>query len=321
MTEASNRAQKNDLFFNGASRSKSFFRNVTLRLVFFPVLCYYIVQISFAFKDVRNVQKKAVIVQDLSCFGKCSSAVALPIVSRFNIECAVLPTALLSVHTGFSKFTCFDLTEEMKKIVEDWNELSLSFDGFFSGYMLSQKQAEIALFVLEKLLKKGGLVLVDPVMGDDGKPYSGLGDSFCEKMRELVSRADVITPNLTEAALLLEREPVLSDYDEAYIKECLFELKKLGCKTPMLTGVSFEKEKIGVAFLENGEVQFVFSKRHEGVKCGTGDAFSSVLFGALMSGEGTRRAVERAVFSVERAISNGVKDYGIDFESVLGSLC
>lgn len=267
------------------------------------------------------MQKKAVIVQDLSCFGKCSSAVALPIVSRFNIECAVLPTALLSAHTGFSKFTCFDLTEQMEKIVRDWEELSLSFDGFFSGYMLSEKQAEIALFVLERLLKKGGLVLVDPVMGDDGKPYSGLGASFGEKMRELVSRADVITPNLTEAALLLEKEPVLSGYDKAYIEDCLFELKKLGCKTPMITGVSFEKEKIGVAFLENGKAEFVFSKKYEGVKSGTGDTLSSVLFGALLSGEGTKAAVQKAVFSVEKAISNGAKDYGIDFESVLGSLC
>ena len=207
------------------------------------------------------MQKKAVIVQDISCFGKCSAAVALPVVSSFNIECALLPTALLSAHTGFSKYTCFDLTQQMQTALDDWKALKLEFDGFFSGYMLSDRQAAIALETLEKLVKKDAIVLVDPVMGDNGKAYAMLNDSFGEKMRELVSRADVITPNLTEAALLLEKEPVLEGYDEVYIEKSLYELKKLGCRVPMITGVSFEKGKIGVAFLENDRVNFVFSKK------------------------------------------------------------
>ena len=264
------------------------------------------------------MQKKAVIVQDISCFGKCSSTVALPIVSSFNVECALFPTALLSAHTGFSKYTCFDLTDEMRATLSDWCALSLSFDGFFSGYMLSDLQASLALELLEKLVKKDALVLVDPVMGDDGKAYAMLNESFGEKMRGLVSRADVITPNLTEAALLLEKEPVLSGYDKSYIEETLFALQKLGCKIPMITGVSFESGKIGVAFLENGRANYVFSKKYEGVSCGTGDTFSSVLFGALLSGEKTNDAVLKAVRSTEKAIENGVKTYGIDFECLLG---
>mgnify|MGYP002515614601 CR=1 FL=1 len=266
------------------------------------------------------MQKKAVIIQDLSCFGKCSSSVALPIVSSFNVECALLPTALLSAHTGFSKYTCFDLTKEMAATVADWKELSLSFDGFFSGYMLSDKQASLALDLLDSLVKKDALVLVDPVMGDDGKAYAMLSESFGEKMRVLVSRADVITPNLTEAALLLEEKPVLSNYDESYIEKTLFSLKKLGCKVPMITGVSFESEKIGVAFLENEKISYVFSKKYEGVSCGTGDTFSSVLFGAMLSGKSTKEAVSAAVCATEKAIENGVKEYGIDFESLLGNI-
>ena len=265
------------------------------------------------------MQKKAVIVQDISCFGKCSAAVALPVVSSFNIECALLPTALLSAHTGFSKYTCFDLTQQMQTALDDWKALKLEFDSFFSGYMLSDRQAAIALETLRSLVKKDALVLVDPVMGDDGKAYAMLNDSFGEKMRELVSRADVITPNLTEAALLLEREPVLEGYDEAYIEKSLYELKKLGCKIPMITGVSFEKGKIGVAFLENDRVSFVFSKKYDGVTCGTGDVLSSVLFGALLSGAGTAKAVSKAVSAVEKAIKGGVKNYGIDFECLLRS--
>lgn len=263
------------------------------------------------------MQKKAVIIQDLSCFGKCSSTVALALVSSFNIECALLPTALLSAHTGFSKYTCFDLTKEMAATVADWKNLSLSFNGFFSGYMLSDEQASLALEVLDLLVEKNALVLVDPVMGDDGKAYAMLNDSFGEKMRVLVSRADVITPNLTEAALLLEEKPILSGYDKGYIEKTLFALKKLGCKIPMITGVSFESGKIGVAFLENEKTEYVFSKKYDGVSCGTGDVFSSVLFGSLLSGKGTMQAVSTAVRATKKAIENGVKDYGIDFEILL----
>lgn len=263
------------------------------------------------------MQKKAVIVQDISCFGKCSAAVALPLVSSFNIECALLPTALLSAHTGFSKYTCFDLTEQMEAALTDWKALELRFDGFFSGYMLSDCQASLALETLKSLVKKDALVLVDPVMGDDGKAYAMLNDSFGEKMRSLVARADVITPNLTEAALLLEKKPLLENYDRAYIEKSLFELKKLGCKIPMITGVSFEKGKIGVAFLENDKAEFVFSKKYDGVTCGTGDTLSSVLFGELLSGADIRSAVSKAVAATEKAIQSGVKSYGIDFECLL----
>ncbi len=263
------------------------------------------------------MQKKAVIVQDLSCFGKCSSSVALPIVSSYNIECAILPTALLSAHTGFSKYTCFDLTQQMQTTLNDWKALSLQFDGFFSGYMLSDFQASLALEVLKTLVKKDALVLVDPVMGDDGKAYAMLNSSFGEKMRALVARADVITPNLTEAALLLEKEPVLENYDAAYIEKSLLALQKLGCKVPMITGVSLEKGKIGVAFLESGKADFVFSKKYDGVSCGTGDTLSSVLFGELLSGAGIKAAAARAVAATEKAIKAGVKDYGIDFECLL----
>lgn len=261
--------------------------------------------------------KKGVIVQDVSCFGKCSATVALPIVSSYDIECALLPTALLSAHTGFPVYSCFDLTDKMKTVVSDWKKLSLSFDGFFSGYMLSDEQASLALEVVRTLVKKGGTVLVDPVLGDDGKPYAMLNSSFSKKMRELVSAADVITPNLTECALLLEKEPVLCGYDERYIEESLFALEKLGCRVPMITGVSFEKDKIGVAFLEKKKVGYVFSKKHEGVKSGTGDVLSSCLFGALMSGKSVEAAVREAVDFTERAISCGVSDYAIDFEAVL----
>lgn len=265
------------------------------------------------------MQKKAVIVQDVSCFGKCSALVALPVLSSSGVECVLLPTALLSAHTGFPVYSCFDLTLEMKTVLGDWKKLGLSFDGFFSGYMLSDEQAAIALETLS-LVKKGAPVLVDPVLGDDGKPYAMLSPAFSKKMLELVSKADVITPNLTEAALLLGRKPVLSGYGEGFVEETLFALKKLGCAFPMITGISFERDKIGVAYLEGEKVGYAFSKKHENVGCGTGDVFSSLLFALLMSGSSLSDAVRHAVRLTEKAIAFGVSDYGIDFEGVLGEL-
>lgn len=266
------------------------------------------------------MQKQAVIIQDISCFGKCSASVALPIVSHFNIECALLPSALLSAHTGFDVYTCTDLTQQMQTTLDDWSKLGLSFDGFYSGYMLTDRQVDIALSLLESRMKSGSLVLVDPVMGDNGKPYSMITDEFCEKMRLLVSRADVITPNLTEAALLLNKEPLLKGYDKKYIEGCLFEFKRLGCKIPMITGVSFHENEIGVAFLHDDKVNYCFSEKHSGVSCGTGDTFASVLFACLLGGSSVEASAAKAVNATEQAIKHGVLKYGINFESILSSL-
>ena len=263
------------------------------------------------------MQKKAAIIQDISCLGKCSAGVALPVVSHFNIECALLPTALLSAHTGFRNYTCIDLTDNMKQTIADWKKEGVTFDGVYSVYMLNEKQIELSASFIDEFANKDAFVLVDPVMGDDGKAYSMLSESYGRKMKQLISRADVITPNLTEAALLLERDPVLENYDEKLIEDMLRELKKKGAGLPMITGVSFEKNRIGAAFLKDEKLCYISSKKFDGKFCGTGDTFASVVFGSMMNGVPVEAAVEKALSVVEKAILNDPKWYGISFESAL----
>ena len=261
--------------------------------------------------------KRLLTIQDISCVGQCSTTVALPLVSACGVECAVLPPAILSNHTGgFKTWSFADLTGELGKVEAKWIEQGIRFDAFYTGYVC-ENHIDPILSIMETCANDGALRFVDPAMADNGVLYTGFADDFPSKMARLCKGADYLLPNLTEAALLLEREPVLEGYDEVYIEKSLFELKKLGCKIPMITGVSFEKGKIGVAFLENDRVSFVFSKKYDGVTCGTGDVLSSVLFGALLSGAGTAKAVSKAVSAVEKAIKVGVKNYGIDFECLL----
>ena len=263
------------------------------------------------------MQKKAVVVQDISCFGKCSTSVALPILAHKNIETAILPTALFSAHTAFPKYTCEPLTEMMNKTISDWRELQLRFDGIFTGYMLNTQQTEIVYDFVSELKKGNALVLVDPVMGDDGKPYSLLSEESAEGLARLCSLADVITSNLTEAAMLLGKKPIIENYDSDYIRDLLFSLRALGCRIPMITGVSFNEREIGAAFLKDGSVQYAFSKKHENVTCGTGDTFSSVLFACLLSGQTIEKALDAALNVTDKAIENSDTWYGLAFESTL----
>ena len=263
------------------------------------------------------MQKKAAILQDISCLGKCSAGVALPIVSRFNVECALLPTALLSAHTAFAHYTCMDLTDMMKTTCSDWRKQGVRFDGVYSGYMLNETQIQIAADFMDEFAETGAFILVDPVMGDDGKAYAMLSETYAKAMHSLLKRADVITPNLTEAALLLDRRPKLTGYDEAEICDMLHALRALGVKTPMITGVSFEPGSIGVAFLEEGRMQYRCARKFDGIFCGTGDTFASVMFGAMMTGASADAAVRCALRVLDKAMASDPQWYGISFEAAL----
>ena len=263
------------------------------------------------------MQKKAAILQDISCLGKCSAGVALPIVSHFNIECALLPTALLSAHTAFPTYTCMDLTDMMRKTMQDWRSLDVCFDGFYSGYMLNCTQIALAETLLDTLCRDDTFVLVDPVMGYNGKAYAMLSEAYAADMRRLVSRADIITPNLTEAALLLNRPPKLSGYTEADIRELLLSLHAQGAKCPIITGVSYAPESIGAAYLENGVYHYISDKRFDHVFCGTGDTFAAVVFAAMLQGSCIKDAVTLALRVLRKAMEGEPQWYGINFEAAL----
>lgn len=272
--------------------------------------------------------KRTLSVQDISCFGRCSLTVALPVLSAMGIETAILPTAVLSTHTGgFKGFTFCDLTGEMAPITDHWVKEGVTFDSIGTGYLGSDEQIALVGDIFDRL-GKDALIFVDPVMADHGKLYTGFSPDFPSKMAKLCGKADIIVPNLTEAAFLLGEPYVGSGYDEDYIHGLLKRLtEKLGCPVAVLTGVIYDPAKQGAVAYDSREDKFYeyFGENLPVAFHGTGDVFSSSLCGALTLGAPMTEALGIAVNFTLDAIRNtmGVEDtywYGVNFEKGLGDL-
>jgi len=268
--------------------------------------------------------KRVVTIQDISCFGKCSLTVALPLISAMGIECAIIPTAVLSTHTGgFEGFTFTDLTEDIPKIKEHWKKYDLGFDTIYTGYLGSVKQIDYVIDFIDTFKKENSLVLVDPAMADKGKLYAGFGPEFPQHMARLCAHADIIVPNITEACLMTGHE-YRESYDEAYVNELLKKLCALGAKKAVLTGIKYTNETQGAVCYdsESGNTISYFGTQMPRDFHGTGDTFASVFAGALTHGESMQRALEIAVkFTVEcirTTIPHASEhSYGTMFESCI----
>lgn len=272
-------------------------------------------------------QKRIVTIQDISCFGKCSLSVAMPIISAFGIETVVLPTALLSTHTGagFKDYTFLDLTGEMKKIIEHWEKMNLEFDAVYSGYFGNKAQIETAVNLFKYVKKSGSPIIIDPVMADDGNLYAGFDSEFVKKMYSLCSIADVITPNVTEAAYLTGIE-YRGQHDEQYIHDLAIRLSETGAKLVVITGISHNGKSGAVCYnSENGEFVSHLRQHIPGNYYGTGDIFASTLCGAIVSGADFRDALSLAVDFVHESIENTLDEpdkyfYGVKFEQSLNMI-
>ena len=272
--------------------------------------------------------KRIVSIQDISCFGKCSMTVALPIISAMGIETCVIPTAVLSTHTGgFTGYTYRDLTNDIPDIAKHWKEIDLKFDAVSTGYLGSFEQIKIVSDFFDEFKTDDNLIIVDPVMGDKGKFYAGFTDDFAKEMKKLCKKADVILPNLTEASLLLGEDYIESGYDEEYIKNLLIHLSSLGSKIVILTGVSFNEHSQGVMSYnsETGEFSSYFSDNIPGYYHSTGDVFSSTLSGALAlgfdMGKSVKIAVDFTVDCIKHTIGHEKEHwYGVRFEECIPDL-
>lgn len=270
--------------------------------------------------------KRILTIQDISCVGKCSLTVALPIISAMGVEAGVLPTAVLSNHTAFKKFTFCDLTDEISPISECWQDEGIDFDGLYSGYLGSVRQIDLVI-ELYRTFGEGKLKLVDPAMADNGKLYAGFSPEFPLEMARLCAVADIVIPNLTEACFMLKKEYKSSGYDEEYIKELLLGLTDLGAKKAVITGVSFDSERLG-CYGYDSETKEFFTYFNDEIKQkfhGTGDIFASVCFGSLMRGESLYDATKKAADFVCESIKATLNDerpitYGVHFEKVLNTL-
>lgn len=260
-------------------------------------------------------------VQDISCVGQCSMTVALPIISACGHECCVLPSAVLSTHTGgFGAPAIQNLTGGMEAIRSHWERQKVDFDYIYIGYLGSVAAIEAVEKILDTLLAPNGQIIMDPAMADHGKLYSGLDEVYARAMGRLCDRADVMIPNLTEAAMMTGL-PFRDDPDREYVEQLL---NCLGGKTVVLTGVGFEEGQTGFAIRSQGCIHYYHHSKIGKNYHGTGDIFASCFTGALAGGKTPVDAARIAADFTFRCIENTYRDpahwYGVKFETALPDL-
>lgn len=266
--------------------------------------------------------KRILTIQDISCVGKCSLTVALPIISAAGVETAIIPTAVLSTHTMFRGFTCKDLDDQILPIADHWKQEGLTFDAFYTGYLASAAQIDKVMKLIGDLRQDGNLVIIDPAMADNGKLYPAFGSDFPQEMKKLCAMADIILPNITEACLLTGSE-YRESYDEAFAHRILKQLADQGAKTVVLTGAACDGN-YGVMVYESATDSFFtyHQQRIDAIFHGTGDIFSSAFTGALVRGRSLRDSVSIAAdFTAECIrITKDAPDarwYGVEFETAI----
>ena len=283
--------------------------------------------------------KRVLTVQDISCVGKCSLTVAIPVISAMGIEVCPLPTAILSNHTAFSSFSFLDLTDKIPEILNEWKKQGFHFDAIYTGYLGSIKQIDLVHKILDEFAQNDTLVVIDPCMADNGRLYTGFSQDFVQQMAKLCGRANVILPNMTEACFLVNQDYDFLVQTNESITKVMAKLLSLGAQQVILKGVEFSKEKIGVAYCsqklfnnnfstnENNmeDMNIYFHHRYDENFHGTGDVFASAVTGALVLKKDIKDAVKIACDFVQESIECTLLNpnynwYGVDFESALRNL-
>ncbi|GHV50905.1 pyridoxal kinase [Bacteroidia bacterium] len=272
--------------------------------------------------------KRVAAIHDLSGFGKCSLTVALPILSAAGIEASAMPTAILSTHTGgISGYTFLDTTGEMRPFTKHWKSLGIHFDAIYSGFLGSFEQIDIVKDFFDEFKENNNLILVDPVMADNGELYKIFSPGFALGMKELCKKADIIVPNITEACLLLGEPYQDGPYAEPYVKHLLAGLSELGPKQIVLTGVYFDGNTLGAAAYDatTGQTDYSLVPKIPGAYHGTGDVFASALLAGVLNGftlsESTGIAVRFTAGSIQRTYEEGSDiRFGVNFEQTFPQL-
>lgn len=259
--------------------------------------------------------KKIAVINDLSGFGKCSLAVALPIISQHKIQCVPLTTGVFSNQTGYDSFEAVDLTEHMPKFIDEWRKLSPKFNAILTGFIPNSAQGEIISRFIDEFKSENTLTVVDPIMGDNGKIYPCHNEDTIKAIKNLSSKADIITPNLTELAILCNKE-YTTDFEK------IGQMAKSLNKTVIVTGIPFSESEIANAVYENGSFEIIKNKRLGGSFSGTGDILASFVTAQAVNGNSIVDAVKKATDFISKAIENTIKTPydtrdGINFEKYL----
>lgn len=274
----------------------------------------------------HNVFKKVAVINDLTGFGRCALSVEMPIISHMGIQCCPVPTSIFSNHSAFSSFFSTDYTPNMRAYIEEWKKLKLDFDGILTGFYSSKEQIDIAIEFIQHFAKKDGIVVVDPIMGDNGHAYSTYNDTMCNKMSEMVRYADVLTPNLTELCILAGQkfDENLNNNEIARLCEKVkFNLINKNAVI-IVTGIK-RGNYITNLIYSAGKVDYVRKRKVGDTRCGTGDVFASIIVAGLVKGYDVKKSVKMAADFVSDCIIesdriNMPKTDGVCFEKILRKL-
>ncbi len=273
-----------------------------------------------------NETTKILTIQDLSCYGQCSITVALPVVSAFGIETAVLPSAVLSTHTsGFTDYTVRDLTDDLPDIRKHWESEGIYFDAVYTGFIASAEQMDYIKDIIDSRLKDGGKVFVDPAMADFGEFYNGFDQDFADRMGELCKLGDYILPNTTEACFILHR-PWKEHFTKEEMIEMAEELQNFTKRYVILKGYQNDSNEMGMIVLDKktSSIEIVYNDRIDYVSHGTGDVFASSFVGSVMVGKSPVQAAKIAGEFTKKAVEKTIGDknhkYGVKFEQAIPEL-
>ena len=274
--------------------------------------------------------KRIAVINDISGFGRCSLTAALPVISALGVECCPVPTAVLSNQTGYKSYHCIDLTDELESYADEWKKLGYKFDAIMTGYIASEKQADLILKFIDDFKTDTTKLIVDPVMADDGKIYGTYSKELCKKVVELSRKANIITPNITELCILTgtNYETIISKKDESsylnYVADIAGALLSDNLKSIIVTGVVTSGSICNI-LVERDGISVARSEIFGGSYSGTGDLFASVISAEVAKGTSLVYAIELATKFLEKSIKSSFREGtdrndGVNFEKCLEML-
>lgn len=274
----------------------------------------------------HNNQKKVAAVNDLSGFGRCSTTVLLPIISYMGVQCCPVITSVFSNHSGYDSYFFDDYTDKMQPYIDEWKKLGLEFEGIYTGFLGSHRQIDIVRRFIDDFRTERTTVIVDPVMGDGGNAYSTYTEDMCKDMRRLVSKADIVTPNVTEACMLTGTE-YREKYTDAQLRELAGMIAQLGPKKIVITGIRQGSSYISNYIYEENADGSVNARRLRSklvgtTRCGTGDIFASIICADAVNGVPLEKSVRKASAFIKECILKSMEydipeTDGVCFEEVL----
>lgn len=273
----------------------------------------------------HNKQKKIAVINDISGFGRCSAAVSLPVISHMRVQACLLPTSIFSNHTGFPSYYYNDFTDKMPRFMEEWKKLDLRFEGIASGFLGSAEQIEIVREFIHQFRDERTQVIIDPVMGENGKAYPTYTEEMCDKMKHLVEYADILTPNVTEACMLTGMPFKEKDWQRKELLEMMARLRELGAEKIVVSGLDSGQFISNAVSEVPGECKLLRQKRVGKVRSGTGDIFSSIIAADCVNGVDFETSVRKAAAFVQECIRvterfDIPETDGVCFEEVLHKL-